>query len=190
MLCFTNSSEYGPLEIKRQNELLKLLREEMVRCLIYQYGADETDANDATQETMYVLIRLFSQNDVEGIRTKKSYIFAILKHQYFKLLRERVRMTGESIELYENKLVAMESDSYTEREARNLLKNCISKLTEKHQTYVRYWIENEKASASDFSARFDVTLTNAWTIKHRLIAILEKCVDRHYAMIDDSRQKV
>lgn len=186
MLCFTNSSEYGPLETKRQNELLKLLREEMVRCLIYQYGADETDANDATQETMYVLIRLYSQDDVDGIRTKKSYIFAILKYQYFKLLRDRVRMTGESIELYEDKLIARDSDSYTDREARNLLKNCIAKLTEKHQTYVRYWIENEKASAADFSACFGVTLTNAWTIKHRLIAILEKCVEKHYAMADES----
>jgi len=181
MLCFTNSSEYGPLEFKRQNELIQLLREEMVRCLVYQYGAEETDANDATQDTMYVLIRLFNQNDFEEIRTKKSYIFAILKYQYFKLLRQRVRMTGESIELYENKLIASDSDSYTDREARNLLKQCISKLSEKHQIYVRYWIENENASAADFAVCFGVTLTNAWTIKHRLIAILEKCIDKHYA---------
>lgn len=186
MLCFTNSSEYGPSEIKKQNELIQLLREEMVRCLIYQFGADETDANDATQETMYVLIRLFSRDGVDEVRTKKSYIFAILKYQYFKLLRDRVRMTGESIELYEDKLISRDSDSYIEREARNLLMNCIGKLTEKHQAYIRYWIDNEKASAADFSVSFGVSLTNAWTIKHRLIAILEKCVDKHYAMANVS----
>ncbi len=173
------------MEIKRQNELLKLLRMEMVRCLMYQHGANETDANDATQETMYVLIKKFNQDEVNEIRAEKSYIFSTLKNQYIKLLRDRVRKTGESIDLYEDKLVDRGADSYTDREARDLLKNCIDKLTEKHQNYVRYWIENESASALDFSERFGVSITNAWTIKHRLISILEKCIHKQYATADE-----
>lgn len=186
MLFLSNPQQNGPIEIRRQNELLVLLRQEMVRCLMYQYGADETDANDATQETLYVLLRLFSQKEVDGVKTQKAYVFAVLKYQYFKLLRDRVRVTGEPIERYENTLADKESETLAEREARDLLQACIGKLTQKHQNYLFYWMESDNPSATDFSECFGVSVTNAWTIKHRLIAILEKCVLKQYKTLDNS----
>lgn len=156
----------------------------MVRCLMYQYGADETDANDATQETLFILIRILFKKEDSRIQTRKAYLFAVLKYQYFRILKDRARMTGEPIDAYEDKLITGETDSYTSREAEVLLSNCIKKLTEKHQIYVNYWMDNEKASASDFSACFGVSLTNAWTIKHRLVAILEKCVEKQHETIE------
>jgi hypothetical protein len=83
-----------------------------------------------------------------------------------------------------DRLVAGDSETYTAKEARNLLNNCIGKLTEKHQNYINYWMDNENASATDFSKCFGVSQTNAWTIKHRLVSILEKCVEKHYATIE------
>jgi RNA polymerase sigma factor (sigma-70 family) len=186
MLCLSNPQEHGPIDIRRQNELLVLLRQEMVRCLVYQYGADETDANDATQETMYVLLRLYSQKKVNGVKTQKAYVFAVLKYQYFKLLRDRVRMTGEPIEYYENTLVVKDSETLADREARDLLHACIGKLTQKHQNYLSYWMDSDNPSATEFSECFGVSVTNAWTIKHRLIAILEKCVGKQYKTLDNS----
>lgn len=188
LFLLEDPQEHGPIEINKQNKLLLVLRQEMVRCLMYQFGADETDANDATQETLYVYLRLLSQNNVESVQTKKAYVFAVLKYQYFRLLRDRVRMTGEPIDRYEDKLVSRESDTLADREARELLQNCIGKLTEKHQNYISYWIDSDNPCAKEFSVSFGVSVTNAWTIKHRLISILEKCIEKHYGILKDTKR--
>jgi DNA-directed RNA polymerase specialized sigma24 family protein len=180
MLCLTNQSEYGPIDLRRQNEELHTLREEMVRNLILQYGSDETDANDATQETLYILIRLWQNQKRFSIKEQRAYLFRILRNEYFKILRDRARMTGEPIEPYNETLGSKEMEIMTDMEQKQLLDGCIKQLTEKHQGYITYWIESENPSAVDFSEKFSVTVSNAWTIKHRLILILGRCVQKKH----------
>ena len=155
---------------------LNILRRDMVMYLKYQHGADETDAMDATQETLYILFKMWKKNELENVKAHKAYMFKILRNQYFKMIRDRSMYTNEPIESYLEKIESYPNEEFSDNESIQLLADCISKLSSKHQKYINYWLKEHNPNTGEFSELFDITTSNAWTIKHRLITILKKCV--------------
>lgn len=154
------------------------LRRDMVMYLKYQHGANETDAMDATQETLYILIKMWKKNELENIKAHKAYMFKILRNQYFKMIRDRSMYTQEPIESYLEKLESYPIEDFNEKESIQLLTECISKLSQKHQEYINYWLRENNPTTLEFSELFDTSTSNAWTIKHRMITILKKCIQK------------
>ncbi|HAC14509.1 MAG TPA: hypothetical protein DCE78_00985 [Bacteroidetes bacterium] len=155
---------------------LNNLRRDMVMFLKYQHGADEIDAMDATQETLYILFKMWKKNELDNVKAHKAYMFKILRNQYFKMIRDRSMYSHEPIESYLEKIESNTVEDFSEKENIQLLTECITKLSSKHQKYINYWLNNQNPNTIEFSEKFDISTSNAWTIKHRLITILKKCV--------------
>lgn len=168
----------GPVPGQKEVSSLQLnsLQQEMIKFLKYQHGADETDAMDATQETLYIIFKMWKKNEFEHIKAQKAYMFKILRNQYFKIVKDRSMYVQEPIDSYLEKIASHQRDDFTEKENAVLLTECISKLSSKHQEYINYWLTRKNPNAIEFSELFDISTSNAWTIKHRLITILKKCV--------------
>src|SRR5690606_16502271 len=127
---FNTGSEPGQIEVSSL-QLLRL-QKEMIKFLKYQHGADETDAMDATKETLYILFKMWKKNDFEHIKAQKAYMFKILRNQYFKILRDRSMYVQEPIDPYLEKIASHQMDDFIEKENAQLLADCISKLSSKH----------------------------------------------------------
>lgn len=144
--------------------------------LIIRYKAQFCDAQDATQQTILSLYTMVKNNENVIFEKSDSYFLTVLRNEYFKIIKSRRAVFMESIDSYEDTSAMDTFSVLINKEEKRVLKECIKTMLPKHRGYMEYLIQRPDADSESFAAEFDMTVSNAWTVKHRLVQYLNKCV--------------
>jgi hypothetical protein len=154
----------------------KEIEKVLIAHLIIRYKAQLCDAQDATQQTILSLFTMVKNNKNVIFEKSDNYFLTVLRNEYFKIVKSRRAVFMESIDIYEDTSTIDTFSILINKEEKRVLKECIKTMLPKHRGYMEYWIQRPDADSESFALEFDMTVANAWTVKHRLIQYLNKCV--------------
>jgi DNA-directed RNA polymerase specialized sigma24 family protein len=157
---------------QKWSEIEKVLR----TYLMIRFKAQLCDAEDATQQTILALYSMVKDNEEAIYEKSDSYFLTVLRNEYFKIMKSRRSIFMESVDIYEDTSIMDTFSVLISKDEQRVLKECIDALPIKHREYIEYWIQRPEADSESFALEFDMSISNAWTIKHRLVQHLNKCV--------------
>ena len=63
-------------------------------------------------------------------------------------------------------------------EKMSILTRCIEGLKADYRNYIEYWFQNPGYETSVVADYFGISVSNAWTKKHRVINVLKDCFEK------------
>lgn len=163
-------SELDRLSVIISRVLMKFLRARL--------NASQEDAEDCVQSTLLQVIKTIRDDKLNNPDSIIYYMFTAAKNEYFKVLSKRKEDIYEETphHYYDEPGQLM---SLLDKERQRILEYCVSKLKPAQISYISYWFENPADDAGSVAKHFNISLSNAWTRKHRIIQILKSCVTKN-----------
>ena len=147
--------------------------------LISTVSASPEDAEDAVQKMFEYVIPKIQNNEIKSPSGLLSYMLSGARHSYYKIVRD--------FDL--DKYGAMEEDLVTEanqvwnlvnEDRETILEKCIESLKGHYRELIKFLFDHPEAEATEIAEYFDISQSNAWTRKHRVIQQLNECVEQYY----------
>lgn len=159
---------------EKVNKLLGELRPRLLAFLRIHMNADEADAQDCAQETLMASLDIIKEDRIDDPDQVVSYLLSTCKNIYLKMLQKRREKSID--EVSESQLQApRQLQSLLNEEQKRLLKWCMDQLKKEYQNFMEYWFTHPDAHAESVAERFNISVSNVWTRKHRLIKKLNEC---------------
>ena len=159
---------------RKTNELIEALRPRLIAFLRAHLNANKADAQDCAQEALLSAIKVIKEDRIKNPDQVVQYIMSICKNNYLKMLdKQPEEMIDEIPE--EHQHGPHQLQSLLDEEQEKLLEQCMDQLKEKYQRFMEYWFEHPDAHTQKVADEFDITKSNAWTRKHRIIKKLNEC---------------
>ena len=146
------------------------------RYLRKKFGADPNDAKDAIQRMFEYVINKIREDDFENPRGILSYMLKTCRHNYIKIVQEQ-EATDYDYVVDQNYTNPVQIWELVDEEQQTILKYCTEKLRKGYREFINYFFSFPNASTKDVAEHFDISVTNAWTRKHRVINKLNQCVE-------------
>lgn len=159
---------------KELNRQSKVLTKVLIKFLRVRMNASQEDAEDCAQNTLLLVISKVKEEKINNPDSIIYYLFTTAKNDFFKLLSKRKEMTYDSIPDFH----ANEPDqlkNLLSKERQRILEFCLNTLKPDNLEYISYWFENPRDEASVVANHFKISVSNAWTKKHRIIQLLKDC---------------
>jgi DNA-directed RNA polymerase specialized sigma24 family protein len=138
--------------------------------------AEESDAQDASQQTMLMLFEMGTNQKIDNTEHAAPYILRMLRNEYYKLLKSR-SMAAERIEPYrEQYFPPNQVADLSLQDMTQILEKCVKRLSRKHRELYNYLVQNPDHSVEHISKTFSISKSNASTRKSRLVKVLRECV--------------
>lgn len=156
---------------KHVNVLTKIL----LKYLTVRLGASYEDARDCIQNVFLSLLDKVRNDKITHPDALLSYVFTSVRHDYYKRVEKHKEVLDEHID----RNVDQATDQLqllVDEERQHALDDCINELKPKQKEYIAYWFNNPGLEAADVAKKFKISVNNAWTKKHRIIKILQQCV--------------
>lgn len=159
------------------NALIKKIRPRLLAFLCIHMDANHMDAQDIAQEALLTTIEVIQEGRTINPEQIVSYMLSICRNEYIK---EQKKKQAESIEEITppQRQAPRQLQSLLDEEQQRLLQWCLQQLKGEYQKYMQYWFNNPDAHTQKVAARFDISVNNAWTRKHRLIKKLNECYQK------------
>ncbi|SMO46467.1 RNA polymerase sigma factor [Fodinibius sediminis] len=162
---------------KKINKLISALRSRLMAFLRIHMNASEDDAKDASQEALIRALESIKRDKLKNPDYVVSYILSICRNSYLKLKQQK--QTTSLNELTDQHHQApRQLQSLLNKEQMRLLQWCLDQLAEKHRQFIQYWFDHPDAHTQKVADRFNITVNNAWTRKHRVIKKLNDCYQK------------
>lgn len=156
------------------NKLLAGLRPRLLAFLRIHMNANEADAQDCAQESLLTTIKIIEEDRIDDPDQVVSYILSTCKNVYLKMLKKRREKSID--EVSEDHLHSpRQLKSLLNEEQKRLLEWCMGQLKKEYQKFMQYWFKHPNAHANGVANRFNMSVNNVWTRKHRLIKKLNEC---------------
>lgn len=157
--------------------LVQVISAVLMKFLRVRYRVSKQDAEDCAQSTLMIAVEVIRNGKLENRETIISYLFTTAKNEYFKLLSKNKESSYQSPDDYDFK-PADQLDLLLTRERQAILEDCISALKADFQEYIRYWFQNTDSETAVVANHFGISVSNAWTKKHRIINLLRECYEK------------
>lgn len=162
--------------------------EVMVGYLISRMQASPDDAQDAAQQTILKLLEQGENQQIKCPSKSAAYVLAVLKNEYLKIIRKSYSSSCEPIEKYMNLPSGPDQhDLLIDNERIILLKECIEQMTEKNKAFIALWMTEPFPETVDVAEHFGISVSNAWTMKHRIIKWLNNCLNRKMGTANEDK---
>lgn len=159
------------------NKLFGKLRPRLLAFLRIHMNADEADAQDCAQETLLASLDIIKEDRIDNPDQVISYLLSTCKNIYLKMLKKRRERSLDDVS--ENQLQAPgQLQSMLNEEQKRLLEWCMDQLKQEYQNFMEYWFNYPDAHADSVAERFNISVGNVWTRKHRLIKKLKECYQK------------
>ena len=159
------------------NSLLPRLTTELQQYLQRHYQADPPDAQDAVQSALLYVIEKIHSQSLHTPEAALKYLYLTSRHRYLRTIyqsKKLVFMTNERQEPFVND---SQVDTLIFLEERGALEECIAKLNDESQRFVRALLQSPPLSTEALAREFGCRETTIWVRKHRLTALLARCVE-------------
>ncbi|WP_138431067.1 RNA polymerase sigma factor [Fodinibius saliphilus] len=161
-------------DTKKANELITALRPRLIAFLRIHMNATQADAEDCAQDALLNSIEIINEDRIEKPEQVVSYILSTCRNTYLKMQKKKRPEAVEDIST-RNQQDPRQLQSLLDKEQKRLLKLCMEQLKEKYQTFMQYWFDHPDAQAKKVANHFDISVSNTWTRKHRIIKKLNEC---------------
>ena len=164
---------------KSDNEL-GVLYNELFQILIFylrsRMNASLHDAEDCAQFALLTVIERIRDDALKDPKNVYSYLKKVCRNRYLRTQYENKRSNyQDNVESYSTQQDPFELLVSKEEDA--LLESCIEEtLREDQKEYIRFWIKHPDARANFVSKKFNMSLSNVWVRKHRIIKQLSNSI--------------
>lgn len=158
----------------RVNELMKELVPRLKRFLSIHMNASEVDAEDCAQETILHCIEVIKEDKLRDPEKVLSYILTSCRNNYLKM-KEKMREERYEEVPEHNNSPAGQLLNLLDKERKRILEWCLKQLKKEYQAFMRYWFRYPDAEAEKVAEHFNLSVSNTWTRKHRIINTLNEC---------------
>lgn len=159
---------------ERVNELIEAIYPRLMAFLKVHMNASTVDAEDCAQDTLLTSIEAIKEGTIKDPDRVVSYILSICRNTYLKKQKKKREQYLEEVSPNYHQ-APRQLQSLLDEEQKQLLDWCLSQLKESYQTFMQYWFDHPDAHSEKVAKHFDITTSNAWTRKHRLIRKLNEC---------------
>jgi RNA polymerase sigma factor (sigma-70 family) len=156
------------------NSLVEKLMPRLIAFLRIHMNAAIHDAEDCVQQALLVSLEAMQE---DAIRNPDHILFFLLttcRNNYLNLIKRRKRFaTGDIPENHNHQprqLLAL-----LDKERHKLLEQCLQQLSAHYKSFINFWFTHPDTDAKAVAKRFDISINNAWTRKHRIIQKLNEC---------------
>lgn len=155
--------------------------EVMVDYLVVRHRADRSDAWDATQQTILILLEKGEQINLRDAGKSMAFVTAILRNEYVRIRKKSTGALKESLETYEAESTGADQlEAMVTREQVNYLRFCIETLSSLNKAFILHCMEQPVIEAEKVAKTFKISVNSAWTRKHRIIRSLSDCMRRKF----------
>ncbi|MEX1010906.1 MAG: sigma-70 family RNA polymerase sigma factor [Balneolaceae bacterium] len=158
---------------KTANRMIAEATPILIRMLMSRMNAKREDAEDAVQKMFLYVIPAIRSGKIKKPTALLSYMILCCRHNYLKELRN---MRHEPIEEHEHEIVNS-SDPFEYLKLKDIRKihiECVNSMAEQHREFYCFWLQNQDIEAAAIAERFGISVTNAWTRKHRILKKLRE----------------
>lgn len=158
----------------RVNELMIKLVPRLKRFLRVHMNASKADAEDCAQETILQCIEVIKEDKLRDTEKVLSYITTSCRNNYLKMKDKYKEEHFEEVP-DDNNSPADQLMNLLDKERKNILKWCLKQLKEEYQAFMKYLFKYPAAEAEKVAEYFNLSVSNTWTRKHRIINKLNEC---------------
>ncbi|MGD8428418.1 MAG: sigma-70 family RNA polymerase sigma factor [Balneolaceae bacterium] len=159
---------------QRVNELLEALRPRLIAFLRVHMNASRADAEDCAQESLLDSIEVIREDRLNNPKRVVSYILSTCRNNYLKMQRKQRAESMEDISETQTQ-APRQLQSLLDKEQKRLLEWCLRQLKKEYRKFMQYWFDHPDAHANKVAKHFEISVSNAWTRKHRLVRKLNEC---------------
>lgn len=162
-------------DVKTANRLCADLLPILKRYLIATVGAKPEDAEDAVQRMFEYVIPKIQNNEIKSPSGLLAYMLTASRHSYYKIRREH---DPHKFELIDESVVAEPEQPWSllDEDQETILKQCIKELKGHYKKLIQFLFSYPNANSEDIAEFFNISVSNAWIRKHRMIQKLNECV--------------
>lgn len=161
---------------RQVNEMLKALRPRLMAFLRIHMNASRQDAEDCAHDSLLSSIEAIRENGLEKPEQVVSYILSTCRNTYLKMQNKKQPQPVDKIEDRQPQ-APQQLQSLLDEEQERLLEWCMNQLKKEYRRFMQYWFEHPDADAQKVADQFSISVSNAWTRKHRLIKKLNECYE-------------
>ncbi|SMO70129.1 RNA polymerase sigma factor [Gracilimonas mengyeensis] len=166
--------EKDDAEISRQ---VKVITAVLIKFLTVRMDAPLEDAQDCAQNTLLIGIEKIRNDEIDHPDALINYLFTTAKYEYLKRVNKKREVPYD--ELPEHHSDSPDQlNRLLDKEKMTLLKRCMEALKSDYQKYIEYWFQHPGYETSVVADYFNISVSNAWTKKHRVINLLKECVEK------------
>ncbi len=160
---------------RRINQLVDAITPVLISYLKSTMQAELADAKDCVQVALVRTIRKIRENKIHKPGKLYYYLLSACRNQYLRMSDESVIELSDKMETYYAVEAPRQIDQLVDIERVEILKYCLKHLSDDHRMFIDYCLRFPEAEAKDIAVEFDITPSNVWTRKHRIIKLLHNC---------------
>jgi RNA polymerase sigma factor (sigma-70 family) len=158
-------------------EFYEILTKILFKFLMVRMDSEVEDARDSAQNAIMFAVEKIKNGELEHPDRIINYLFTTAKHDYLKHQNKRKETNYEvPPESYSEEPDQLEN--ILDKERQGILKRCFKELKAKQLEYISYWFSNPDSETVVVADHFGISVNNAWTKKHRIIQVLNECVQK------------
>lgn len=149
----------------------------LIKFLKVRLGAAHADAEDSAQNTLMLVTEKINSDQLNNPDSVIYYLFTTAKNDYFKNQAKIKEPTFDEVP----ESHSVEGDQLhrlLNEEKMGVLKKCLSELKPKFREYISYWFQNPGDETAVVADHFGISVSNAWTKKHRILKLLKDCCEK------------
>lgn len=168
-------------DIEELETMATIITAVLIKFLKVRIGVNHQDAEDAAQNTLLLVIEKIRKEKLKNPDSIIFYLFKTAKHEYFKAQKKIKEPTIEEIpESYSSSPDQLHT--LLNEEKLNILHSCLSALKPEFKKYITYWFDNPADETSVVADHFGISVSNAWTKKHRILKVLKDCCEKKLSL--------
>ena len=159
------------------NRLFDEINQVIIEYLRFELGATIEDAKEHAQDARMHVYEAILAGKVKHPERIKSYFITTCRNGYLKKKTRNREFADEEIgEKQEQQPTQL--DDLIEEERKQALARCMDKLTDDQYQYIQYFFDNPDSDTDEVATFFDLSHSNVWVKKHRIIQKLQNCVKK------------
>lgn len=159
---------------QKANELIESLRPRLIAFLRIHMNAKPADAEDCAQDSLLSSLEIIKEDRINDPDQIVSYILSACRNNYLKMQNKQRGEPMDAVSKSQHQ-APRQLQSLLDKEQERLLNWCLDQLKTKYQKFMQYWFDHPDAHTNKVADHFDISVSNAWTRKHRLIKKLNEC---------------
>lgn len=147
------------------------------RFLSVHMNASKPDAEDCAQETILHCIEVIKEDKLRDPEKVLSYILTSCRNNYLKM-REKQKEEYFEVVPDDTHSPAGQLTNLLDKEKKSILEWCLQQLKQEYQAFMRYWFRHPGEEAEKVARHFNLSVSNTWTRKHRIVNRLNECYEK------------
>tara|TARA_R110000868_G_scaffold408293_7_gene691105 strand:+ start:63984 stop:64529 length:546 start_codon:yes stop_codon:yes gene_type:complete len=157
--------------------LVSVITAVLIKFLKVRIGASHQDAEDSAQNTLMLVTEKIKDDKLNNPDSIIYYLFTTAKHDYLKTQAKIKEPTFDEVP-ESHSIEGDQLSSLLSEERMNILKVCLRQLKPDLKSYISYWFQNPGDETVVVADHFGISVSNAWTKKHRILKLLKECCEK------------